>query len=385
MGRIGTPLSHLRLSGLDGVHRRNSAAGNNRQPPRLNPKIAMATVPLVRLTLDAPTAHYRPGDQLTGRFMVDGTQPTGRPLGRTFGPVVHGRPRRGRHGGAPFRAACRRADAPPRSARAAALRHVPAAQPAELRRADRESVLVRPRTIVFAARTGIVGRGAVPIGQRRETFAEQASIHPKQTAMRFDMFKTLCAPPSRNSNPFATCWTRPGAIPFRFPDGETARRSSSDWRPTAGGAKSSARTAAANRRCSKRSSRLSTMLAAPYIPSRCATASGGCRGNASDAHAQSHSDGRGNDATLPRPSLKAQGRATHGKLLIIDGYEQLGWLQKVLAEISLLARRNRPAGHVARSDRPADTHHTRARLDACPATCRCAVRAHPLRASRRPT
>ena len=34
----------------------------------------MAT-PTVKLTLDAPTAQYRPGDQLTGRFMVDGTQP----------------------------------------------------------------------------------------------------------------------------------------------------------------------------------------------------------------------------------------------------------------------------------------------------------------------
>jgi hypothetical protein len=35
----------------------------------------MATAPLVRLMLDGPTAHYRPGDQLSGRFMVDGTQP----------------------------------------------------------------------------------------------------------------------------------------------------------------------------------------------------------------------------------------------------------------------------------------------------------------------
>jgi hypothetical protein len=34
----------------------------------------MATVPLVRLTLDGPNDHYRPGDQLAGRFMVDGTQ-----------------------------------------------------------------------------------------------------------------------------------------------------------------------------------------------------------------------------------------------------------------------------------------------------------------------
>jgi hypothetical protein len=30
------------------------------------------------------------------------------------------------------------------------------------------------------------------------------------------------APPSRYANPFATCWTRPGAIPFRFPAGENA-------------------------------------------------------------------------------------------------------------------------------------------------------------------
>jgi hypothetical protein len=31
--------------------------------------------PLVRLTLDEPAAHYQPGQRLTGRFMVDGTQP----------------------------------------------------------------------------------------------------------------------------------------------------------------------------------------------------------------------------------------------------------------------------------------------------------------------
>src|SRR5262245_38338003 len=29
--------------------------------------------------------------------------------------------------------------------------------------------------------------------------------------------------PSRESNPFATCWTRPGAMPFRFPQNESAR------------------------------------------------------------------------------------------------------------------------------------------------------------------
>src|SRR6185436_15899767 len=30
------------------------------------------------------------------------------------------------------------------------------------------------------------------------------------------------APPSRHANPFATCWTRPGAIPFKFRDGQSA-------------------------------------------------------------------------------------------------------------------------------------------------------------------
>ena len=33
------------------------------------------TAPVVRLLLDAPTAHYRPGDRLTGRYTLDGAQP----------------------------------------------------------------------------------------------------------------------------------------------------------------------------------------------------------------------------------------------------------------------------------------------------------------------
>lgn len=32
------------------------------------------------------------------------------------------------------------------------------------------------------------------------------------------------APPSRRSNPFATCWTRPGALPFQFSEGDSAER-----------------------------------------------------------------------------------------------------------------------------------------------------------------
>src|SRR6187431_1540669 len=31
-------------------------------------------------------------------------------------------------------------------------------------------------------------------------------------------------PPSRRDNPFATCWIRPGAIPYRFAKGESAQQ-----------------------------------------------------------------------------------------------------------------------------------------------------------------
>ena len=32
------------------------------------------TLPAIRIMLDAPTGHYRPGERLTGRYMVEGMQ-----------------------------------------------------------------------------------------------------------------------------------------------------------------------------------------------------------------------------------------------------------------------------------------------------------------------
>lgn len=32
------------------------------------------TEPAIRITFDSPSAHYQPGDRLSGRFMVEGTQ-----------------------------------------------------------------------------------------------------------------------------------------------------------------------------------------------------------------------------------------------------------------------------------------------------------------------
>jgi hypothetical protein len=37
----------------------------------------METVPSVRLTLDAPDSSFQPGDQLAGRFLINGTHPWG--------------------------------------------------------------------------------------------------------------------------------------------------------------------------------------------------------------------------------------------------------------------------------------------------------------------
>jgi hypothetical protein len=53
----------------------------------------------------------------------------------------------------------------------------------------------------------------------RNTESFMADVHPEfripQSAIRNPV-------PSRLSNPFATCWTRPGAIPYRFPPGQSA-------------------------------------------------------------------------------------------------------------------------------------------------------------------
>ncbi|MEX0642300.1 MAG: hypothetical protein WD468_06340 [Pirellulales bacterium] len=143
------------------------------------------------------------------------------------------------------------------------------------------------------------------------------------------------APPSRNSNPFATCWTRPGALPFHFPSGESTativeRLAANGWQGEIVGPHGSGK---------------STLLEAL----KPALHDAGCAVNAISLrdgqrwlprgslskqvnyvwHAQSPSDGRGNNATLPRPSPGAQGRATPSTVLIIDGYEQLGWLQRM--------------------------------------------------------
>ena len=83
--------------------------------------------------------------------------------------------------------------------------------------------------------------------------------------------------PSRHTNPFATCWTRPGAIAFHFPPGESAeqlvaRLAADNWRGEIVGPHGSGK-----------STLLETLEAAPgrgrtaaSRPSRSTTASAGC-------------------------------------------------------------------------------------------------------------
>lgn len=110
------------------------------------------------------------------------------------------------------------------------------------------------------------------------------------------------APPSRELNPFATCWTKPGALPFHYPDGQSADRlvaklASQHWRGAILGAHGSGK---------------STLLESlkPAI-----------RAAGRDIRSIGLHDGQ---RQLPRNFL-ARGSEAANSVVIIDGYEQLGW------------------------------------------------------------
>lgn len=112
--------------------------------------------------------------------------------------------------------------------------------------------------------------------------------------------------PSRHDNPFATCWTRPGAIAFRFADGLNveqliSRLAVRDWRGAIVGPHGSGK-----------STLLETLRPA-------LVGAGWC------LHAVALRDGQ---RRLPRdfwPRLPNGGQL----LVIVDGYEQLGWFERV--------------------------------------------------------
>jgi energy-coupling factor transporter ATP-binding protein EcfA2 len=128
------------------------------------------------------------------------------------------------------------------------------------------------------------------------------------------------SPPSRNANPFATCWTNPGAIPFHFSHDESrkkliAKLAAQQWRGAVLGPHGSGK---------------STLLAA-LKPALC--------GEGRTVHAIALHDGQ---RQLPRSFLKAW-ESTPNSIAIIDGYEQLAcparfsiWRRSRAAEFGLL-------------------------------------------------
>lgn len=134
--------------------------------------------------------------------------------------------------------------------------------------------------------------------------------------------------PSRHSNPFATCWTRPGAIAFQFAAGEsveslvTQLQAAGGWGEIAG----------------PHGSGKSTLLA--MLKPKLAVA-------VWDVTAITLRDGQ---RSLPRWWLQAA-LSKKRPLVTIDGYEQLSWLSRALvkwrchnAAAGLLVTSHEPTG-----------------------------------------
>jgi len=130
-------------------------------------------------------------------------------------------------------------------------------------------------------------------------------------------------PPSRRGNPFATCWTRPGALAFRFAEGLgaeqlVARLAAQNWRGEIVGPHGSGK----------------STLVETLKP---ALGAAGCR-----VHAIALRDGQRRlptDLGLGEGEAPAEPRDMHAcgsaeaspsrALVIVDGYEQLGWLGRL--------------------------------------------------------
>ena len=123
-------------------------------------------------------------------------------------------------------------------------------------------------------------------------------------------------PPSRRDNPFATCWTKPGALAFRFADGQDAQQlvnklAAQNWWGAIVGPHGSGK-----------STLLESLKPALIAADR--------RIIAISLH-----DGQ---RRLPRTFYDAIA-ADGNTQIILDGYEQLGWLERL--RVARLCRRTR--------------------------------------------
>jgi hypothetical protein len=126
-------------------------------------------------------------------------------------------------------------------------------------------------------------------------------------AVRIDSppVNSAIAPASRNANPFATCWTRPGAISYCFRNGDSAshlvaRLAQNEWRGAIIGPHGSGK-----------STLLMTLI--PLL-----------QADGFQIHAITLRD---RQRCLPARFLADA--PNERAILIVDGYEQLGWLQRL--------------------------------------------------------
>jgi hypothetical protein len=127
------------------------------------------------------------------------------------------------------------------------------------------------------------------------------NCHPTQVAA-CDL-AVVSDPPSRHNNPFATCWTRPGALAYRFSNGQTAgqlveKLAAQKWQGAIVGPHGSGK---------------STLLQA-LVPALVAAGR--------HVHPITLRDA---DRRLPPRFLAFDHRRA---LVIIDGYEQLAWFKR---------------------------------------------------------
>ncbi|MEO7403715.1 MAG: hypothetical protein ABIU95_08615 [Burkholderiales bacterium] len=145
------------------------------------------------------------------------------------------------------------------------------------------------------------------------------------TSSTFSTDAFNAAPPSRRDNPFATCWTKPGALAFHFSDGESAEQLVSKlaaqyWQGAIIGPHGSGK---------------STLLeslkpALAQAGQQVLAVSLHDRERRLLRHIWNNLATYSEPAGLPRPD-KPGGAPSIGSdplLLIIDGYEQLGWLER---------------------------------------------------------
>jgi energy-coupling factor transporter ATP-binding protein EcfA2 len=143
-------------------------------------------------------------------------------------------------------------------------------------------------------------------------------------------FPTLMTqPPSRLVNPFATCWTRPGALPYCFSAGQSAEQlvaklAAQHWRGAIVGPHGSGKSTLLE-------SLKPVLVAAGQRIDSISLHDGQCRLPDDFRREFAAKSNRGSDANTAT-SQEAKW------LIIIDGYEQLAWLERL--QLLRVSRRN---------------------------------------------